>query len=168
MKLKFSQLYGPDHDGRWTRYLTRIIIGPYMLHRFDRGDADPDPHDHPWDFWTFPLTSYVEETTDPSTMQKRRNIVPAFQWSFRPAEYTHRVLGRFDRHATSKALADDVLLPGNSVSDCFRFNDKPIWTIVKREGRRRQWGFLKTRDGKTCWTFWDDYVNNGGRNTDCE
>ena len=55
-----STIWGKDaeHD---TPYMTRWWIGRLRLHVFHRGDQDPDPHDHPWDFWTFPFTPYVEE-----------------------------------------------------------------------------------------------------------
>ena len=40
-----------------SKYMTRVWFGRLRVHVFYRGDADADPHDHPWDFWTFPLTS---------------------------------------------------------------------------------------------------------------
>ncbi len=56
----WNTIYGRagEHD---TPYMTRAWLKQLRLHIFHRGDADPDCHDHPWDFWTFPLTSYVEE-----------------------------------------------------------------------------------------------------------
>lgn len=71
-----------------TPYLTRIILGPLRIHVFHRGDADPDCHDHPADFWTFPLVSYVEGFPDGST-----RIVKAFRLHHRRAEFAHRVIG---------------------------------------------------------------------------
>src|SRR4051812_39357096 len=100
--LGFETIYGVDgeHD---TPFLTRVRLGRLRMHVFHRGDADPDCHDHPWDFWTFPLTSYVEEVVDLATLRMRRQVVPAARWSYRPAEHTHRVLGRYDRLATMEA-----------------------------------------------------------------
>lgn len=51
------------HDGE--PYMTRFWFWRFRIHRFHRGDKDQDCHDHPWDFWTFPLTSYVEEVLYP-------------------------------------------------------------------------------------------------------
>ena len=75
-------------------YLTRIgwDVG-LKLHIFHRGDKDPDFHDHQWDFWTFPLTSYVEEVLQHDGTVKRE-IVRAFRLHRRPAEHRHRVVGR--------------------------------------------------------------------------
>lgn len=74
----------------WEPYMTRLRIGRFRLHIFHRGDLDPDPHDHPFDFWTFPLASYPEE------VEGEIRIVKAFRLHYRPANYTHRVLSRED------------------------------------------------------------------------
>lgn len=151
-------IYGAEgeHD---TPYLTRFWIGRLRLHIFHRGDADPDCHDHPWDFWTFPLTSYVEEVAvraveqqgswQRGTWAREVNVVPAFRWTFRPATHTHRVIGPVDWG-----------LP-------WLFPTK-IVTIVWRGRTSRKWGFLKNRDGKWCWIGWRDYVFAGGKHAPCE
>ena len=113
-------VWGKDGETR-SPMVTRAWIGRLRLHIFWRGDNDPDCHDHPWPFWTFPLTPYVEEFvlagivglihdghsewTDKDHHGVTRNsteieyrairIVPAWRWSFRRATYTHRVLGRY-------------------------------------------------------------------------
>lgn len=103
-----------------TPYMTRVWVGRLRLHIFHRPDHDPDCHDHPWDFWTFPIWpphGYVEEVVDGDlaflarestvvagsefrvmqrdTRQKahRRQIVPALSVSYRAATHCHRVLG---------------------------------------------------------------------------
>ena len=60
-----SVIYGKE-DEHATPYMTRYWIGRLRLHIFHRGDQDPDCHDHPWDFWTFPFTPYVEEVAEPT------------------------------------------------------------------------------------------------------
>lgn len=142
-----------------TPYMTRILCGRLRLHIFHRGDADPDCHDHPWDFWTFPLTAYVEEVVTRKLEADRdydawtpraliyssaRRVVPALRWSFRPAEHMHRVIGRADGR-TGKVV-----------------------TVVWQGKPRRKWGFLRNRDGKWCWTPWKDYVFGGGKHAPCE
>lgn len=92
------RLYGREAGSR-TLYMTRIKALPklfghrLMVHVFHRGDEDVSPHDHPFAFWTFPLTSYVEQVFDTNTGRYRFQIVPRFRWSFRQAEHLHRVIG---------------------------------------------------------------------------
>lgn len=58
-----SVIYGKADEYR-TPYMTRYWFGRLRLHIFHRGDQDEDCHDHPWDFWTFPFHSYVEEVVE--------------------------------------------------------------------------------------------------------
>lgn len=159
-------IYGADSPDRpETPYMTRIWLGRLRLHIFHRGDVDPDCHDHPWDFWTFPLNSYVEEVAtrltpfpapvvdtpkgprfDHIEFATTRQVVPAWRWTFRPAEHCHRVLGPERRH--------------------WLWGTK-IVTFVWRGEARRSWGFLKSRDGRWCWQFWKDYVYGGGKDAPC-
>lgn len=117
-------------DAKNDPYMFRLWVGRLRLHVFYRGDADPDCHDHPWDFWTFPLTPYVEEVvvdrnpyegvTDQNSAsielaivegtlplhKKVLQVVPAFRLSFRPATHCHRVLGRWNgRHMRLEGYA---------------------------------------------------------------
>ena len=162
-------VYGVDDD---EPYMTRYWFGRLRLHIFHRGDNDPDPHDHPWDFWTFPLTSYVEEVIASDFADNVRShrsnwisheagyrrIVKAFRLHFRPATYTHRVIGRYagwNKDFTGAMPTIDIA-PGKIV------------TIVWRGGGGRKWGFLKNRDGQWCWIPWKEYVFNGGKHGPCK
>lgn len=175
-------IYGVDreHD---QPYMTRYWFGRLRLHIFHRGDNDPDPHDHPWNFWTFPLTSYVEEVINPIAVEavtdrgsiwigeahrlagwsehiiRYRQVVPAWRWTYRPATHTHRVIGRYDgsRHIQ---VNDGPWEPGEVPGK--------IVTIVWRGGGKRKWGFLKNRDGRWCWVPWRKYVYEGGKHGPCE
>jgi len=40
--------------------LTAVSLGRLCLCIYHRCDAFVSPHDHPYDYWTFPLTTYVE------------------------------------------------------------------------------------------------------------
>lgn len=117
-------IWGADQ----SPYLTRVSLGPLRLHVFHRGDKDPDCHDHPADFWTFPLVSYIEEYIAPVGGLRRR-IVKAFRLHRRRAEFAHRVIGP-------------------------AVGEGQIATIVWWGRRRREWGF-RTRDG---WIGWREYV----------
>lgn len=157
-----------NEDG--GRYMTRYWIGRLRLHVFHRGDYDPDCHDHPWDFWTFPLTSYVEEvlhehrqtymakdTPPPKKFFRTSEVVKAFRLHFRPAEHCHRVLGALkEGYAGDRPPAQAVDL------------DKKIVTIVWQAGVRRKWGFWKDREGRWCWQGWKEYILAGGKHSPCE
>lgn len=140
-------IYGVDgeHD---TPYMTRYWIGRLRLHIFYRGDADPDPHDHPWWFITFPLTSYVEEIYEPLSGFRSQRVVKRFRFHYRPAEFAHRVLGAW-------AGWSHVMTPGQR-----------IFTIVWRGSGQRKWGFWRTDCPK--WVPWKVYVSGGGKHAPCE
>lgn len=177
----FNRIYGAQDDGTRTLYMTRAWLGRLRFHLFHRGDADPDCHDHPWGFWTFPLRSYVEEYLEPRIETRfgplgsfnpdlglgeressttrvyyvpQLRIVRAFRLHYRPAVYRHRVLGAYAGTRPS-----------------FQINWKReglVPTIVWRERASRPWGFTKLRDGKWCWVPWITYVYEGGKNAPCE
>lgn len=185
-----------DRQGKGTALMTRYWIGRLRLHIFYRGDADQDCHDHPWDFWTFPLTPYVEEvvtrtTPWPATVvdtpeglrfvpieyDKTFKVVPAFRLSFRPATYVHRVMGRYAGNAWDDFQEEIVeKVPAKTVNATYRYTPywypplegKRIITIVWRSRSKRTWGFLKNRDGRWCWQIWKDYIRDGGNSTPCE
>lgn len=163
LDIEARTLYGRDADD-WTPYMSQLIVGRLRFHLFWRGDEDPDPHDHPWEFWTFPLRSYVEEVTDPETHERKRKLVTAFHWHHRPATYTHRVLWPA-KVWHDRARERRLRLPKGSF---YHRERGPIPTIVWTGPKTRSWGFLKTREGKWCWVAWRDYIFNGGKNAPCE
>lgn len=136
-------------------YLTRVKLGfGFYLHIFHRGDADRWPHDHPWDFWTFPLRGYEEEVwvgdgilwpwpaesyhihAHPEGGFYYIRRVRAFRWHKRRAEHRHRVI--WDR----------------------RKKRGPLVTLVWHEPKRRHWGFWIR--GRT-FVHWTHYVNSVSR-----
>ncbi len=94
---------------------TLHILGGLKVHKYFRGDNDTNPHDHPWDFYTFPLTGYVEEVLDENGILQV-NLVKPWRLHYRPAEYIHRLVGREDL-------------------------DGPWLTVVWECRNRRNWGF---------------------------
>lgn len=176
--LGFNHIYDRTAHPDAGPYMTRAWLGRLRLHIFWRGDADPDCHDHPWDFWTFPLRPYVEEVVrKPSGLwfspgedegqpegwdteyRTYRQVVPAWRWTFRPATHTHRVLGPWDGEWELDWHSDDLSKP----------SVKPgtIVTLVWRSKPSRSWGFLRNRDGNWCWTDWREYVFAGGKDAPC-
>lgn len=155
-------------------YMTRFWVGRLRLHIFHRGDHDPDCHDHPWDFWTFPLTSYVEEVLHPhrdtyllkdhpppARFYRTLEVVKAWRWHARPAEHCHRVLGSFEGYPPSG------MFPG-AIKDTPKIGNRRIVTIVWQCGVRRKWGFWKNREGRWCWQPWKEYILAGGKNAPCD
>lgn len=117
-----SRFYGRQG----TAYMSRVHLSEnYKLQFFHRGDEDPDPHDHPWDFWTFPFVSYYEEWWRPSGVDGKLapeiRKVRAFRWHFRRAEHLHRVLGTEPYFDPDKR--------------------QRIVTLMRRDTKRREWGF---------------------------
>ena len=123
-------------------YMTRVELGRARIHVFHRPDADPDMHDHPGDFVTFPLVSYVEEIQHPwSRGHMKRRLVRAFRPHFRRAELAHRVLGAWNGEWHD----------GEPVAD----RRKQVATLVWKGRNRREWGF-HTPNG---WVPWQEYVS---------
>jgi hypothetical protein len=110
--------------------------GP-RIHIFWRGDDDPNCHDHPADFWTFPLTSYMEAFLDSSGNMDVR-VVKAFRLHRRKAEFAHLLLGRF---GPTRAPRWDAR--------------SPIVTLVWWGKKRREWGFHTPKG----WVPWRTYTN---------
>lgn len=124
-----------------TRWILRIACWELRLHKFFRGDDDRAPHDHPFDFWTFPLTTYSEEVFplpeyDPLdgevwAAEPFMRHVRRFRAHHRPAYFRHIVHGRVDR------------------------KNKPFYTIVlARRRRERKWGFWPTPTTFVYWKLW--------------
>jgi hypothetical protein len=124
---------GERYMSRWLAYLTPARDWSLRLHKFWRGDDLRAPHDHPFDFWTFPLTSYVEDVYSrglwPGWIIKRRTV-KAFRWHYRPASFKHIVIGRAD---------------GKTI---------PFFTICVARERERRWGFWTT---PTTFVPWREY-----------
>lgn len=188
---KWHTINDPTRGGK--PYMTRIIMGRLRLHVFHRSDLDADPHDHPWDFWTFPLRSYVEEVAIPvggylsgprageSKFEVRRFVVKAFRWHFRPAEHRHRVIGRYAGYLQGPAYDNlpDGLFKSATADEANAAmasdtgyqavaDDGKIITIVWRGKMRRIWGFWKSRLGRWCWQRFDKYIWEGGKSQPCE
>ena len=129
------------------KYLTRIFIWRLRLHIFHRGDDDPDCHDHPWGFYTFPFNSYWEEVLEEIEGEYKiiSNVVTRFRWHYRPATYCHRVVG-----------------PLNT-------KRKKIITLVWREAFQRKWGFkVVCSPNKIDWIYWREYLWGGGKEKACQ
>lgn len=128
-----------DYMERW------ILVHPWgtvRLHHILRGDADPDPHDHPWSFVSIILAgSYLEEvwTEVPPTGSGRW---PAYANDGRWLSHWVRPLRFWPRYVPAARLHRLRL-------------DAPVWTLVFTGNRVRRWGFA-TKGG---WVPWKEYTS---------
>jgi hypothetical protein len=171
MLFKRFTVWDREHGDR-TPYQTRVTLGALRLHIFHRADRDPDWHDHPWWFITFPFHSYVEQVLSPVVHEEvvgngnsewtvfdddnglhfhsseiqyvRLQIVRRFRFHYRPSTHAHRIVGRF---AGFTAAGYPLFVP-----------DEKIVTLVWRGPKVREWGFIRrSRLGRWCWEHWQSY-----------
>lgn len=133
--------WGRDGE-HWTPYRTQIRLFPKtpwgqpMLHIFWRPDGDPDCHDHPWGFWTYPFIAYKEVRIEEDGSQRFHAVRP-YQWHWRPATYRHRIY-------RAMVGADDR---------------KEIVTFVWKMPGERNWGFwIMETSGDYRFVTWQDYI----------
>lgn len=144
MKIFNRVIYGVDGEHE-TPYVRQVQFGRLRLHMFYRGDADPDYHDHPWWFITFPLTSYLEEVYHPDGNWVETRIVKRFHFHYRSAKFAHRLICRIDKGQVSSGR---------------------VYTVVWRGSGERDWGFW--RPSCPDWIPWRHYVYEGGKHAACE
>lgn len=164
-KLPFVECVYGRHDGRWTLYRTLVKLmpmtrwGQLRLHVFHRGDGDTCLHDHPSDFWTLPLTSYVENVRwelEPGSFCSARRIVRALRLHKRPAEYAHRLLGRWSGRLVLGDIiyyvpaADDGVFPVEGPE----VQSGAVVTLAWWKPKRRLWGFWVG----PRWVPWRAYI----------
>jgi hypothetical protein len=186
-----SRIMGAEGDHE-TVYMTRIWMGPLRFHIFHRGDQDPDCHDHPWDFWTFPLVSYVEEVLHP--IRDTIPEIPGSKLVFRKVEGVDEIYREYE-NGDEAFVTRDRYYRRLEVVEAFKIHHRPathqhrvlgafdprfysqkqrvfppanIPTIVWRGPVRRPWGFTKERNGRWCWVAWKKYVYDGGKHGPCE
>lgn len=114
--------------GNGTTFLVRYTLlkterFAIRLHHFLRSDEDKCLHDHPWPFVSIILRGGYYEETEEGTHWRRRGSVLR-----RPAEWRHRVLIPYGRHA---------------------------WTLVITGTECRNWGFW-TNEGWRSWRIFLD------------
>lgn len=165
-------IYGKDKTYP-DPYLTRWRWGRLAVHVFHRGDNDPDMHDHPADFWTFPLVGYYEELPRVVPAGKsewwcgvrytegqryiRHRLVDPFRWHFRPAETQHRVL--FPQRADAGFFITNTMYgiqPWAQAKQALW----PIVTVVWWGRSRRPWGFWTRESGE--FIPWRQYIFGDG------
>lgn len=174
--LRLEQIDGHD-DAPYLRrwHITPMIpeLGQLLVHRFQRGDHDDDPHDHSFSFWTLPLTTYVELVMDKDGLLWPE-VVDAWVPHYRLWSHTHMVLGPaadIDMEALNAFCAHQRINGAGFSRFCVH---KPFTTLLWRSPRRRSWGFwpvLSEREadeerviwphltaGQRAFRVWHDYI----------
>lgn len=116
----------------------RLIMCPWgsvYLHAFIRPDDDPDPHDHPWNFWSLILWGgYVEEI---SVFDDNGQRVSVQEIVRRPLSIRRTMRGDFHR-----------------VKSLLR---SPTWTVIVTGPYLGTWGFFNR--SLRQWVHWRDYLD---------
>lgn len=189
-----NRIYGED-GAHETPYMTRAWLGRLRLHIFHRGDQDPDCHDHPWGFWTFPLRSYMEEVLEERVETRfvpDQPVLAGYDPNGDPVWLEHRSIGGgttvrtvyFERRLQvvkafrlhyrpashkHRVLGLAVRSPHTTVDNHWSVKHVgTIPTIVWTERPSRSWGFYKERFGRWCFVPWKDYVFGGGKSAPCD
>lgn len=122
----------PCRSGEPYLFRRRLIQTPWFgvyLHDIFEPDAQPDPHDHPWTFWSFVLRgTYVEQLHHIPWVDHTQYRVQTWKrWSLHKMnrETAHRIT-----HAT----------PG-------------LKTLIFVGKRQRDWGFFTSWG----WIPWQEY-----------
>lgn len=127
-----SRVYS-SYDGERLPYLSRLVLGRLRFHWFHRGDGCDSVHDHPFDFWTFPLWGYWEYeclldwNDEPIVFPVLSRYVAPFCLHDRKAEHTHRVRGRVTKSGQETSRSP--------------WYKRWFFTIVWAGKRRRSWNF---------------------------
>jgi hypothetical protein len=123
MPRRWGLLSGIDIGADGDPYLDRLrlIETPWFavfLHHIHRPDKDPDPHDHPWTFWSWVIAGSYAEYVWPDKREEDRWFERSRpRWSL--------------RHLNRKAA--------HLISEI----DGPLWTVVVTgpSGGSESWGF---------------------------
>jgi hypothetical protein len=81
-------------DGRPQISRLRLVSTPLfsvMLHRIHTADQDPDPHDHPWWFWSFVLCGGYTELVYTSRNSAGARVHRRGSAHFMPRHKAHRI-----------------------------------------------------------------------------
>lgn len=124
-------------------YLTKVTLWRGLrLHIFWRGDKETVCHDHPNDFWTFPLVPYIEQYIAVDGLPAYR-VVRAFRLHRRKAEFAHRVVASFEGFGRG----DGCIWPIRGT--------RPIVTLLWWCKPRRAWGFHTDKG----WVPWEQFTD---------
>jgi hypothetical protein len=128
-KLLNARDFGTIEDPYLDRL--RIVQTPLFgiyLHHIHRADKDPDPHDHPWGFFSLVLSGWYTEHV---WLDKRNAVNPRWHTTRHRERWSLRMLRRRSAHIITEIGA-------------------PLWTLVITGPDRDEWGFW-TQAGYVPW-----------------
>lgn len=122
-------LHGDVHYMR--RYICTTPLGSLRLHITHRPDSSPDPHTHPWPFWSLLLRGWYAHQYTPDIIDSR-----------------------FHRHTrTAPSL---MRFPADAVHRIVAVSGKPAVTLVITPPTSKRWGFYSGEDG---FVEFSEYLN---------
>ena len=134
-------------------YFGQLWLWRFRLHWFLKDEPGEAFHDHSWNFWTFPLRSYIEEVIDTETGAVKVEIVRAFRLHYRRAEHAHRYRGRY---AGQWQDGFPVSSPGTVI------------TLAFRSGIKREWFYWRLNKGKVRRYRWRPWLKRVGHMPETE
>jgi len=142
---------GPTNS---TVYLVRFIpfkskLCSLYIHRFMRSDAD-DPHDHPWNFWTYVISGgYTEVCYD-----RMKPAVEGGQFT----KYWTKTIKRREVGTLARRHAHDIHQV--VVDRPYEMNELKLapFTFCLIGPRFREWGFWTLADNGGTFTDWRKYL----------
>lgn len=145
------EVVGPEVDP----YMWKIRLGfGFQVHVFFRMDKDA-PHDHPYDFWTFPFVDYIEEYLH-TVPEGRNEYYRHVRYDAGERYLRHREVSAWRRHDRKAEMVHRILYPAYtkidgwgveySMSEGYKKAGAlsarwPIVTLIRHGKRRRDWGF---------------------------
>lgn len=155
--------YAPVSDSG-SVFMDRYAIGRLWVHIFRRADKDVFYHDHEWDFYTFPLKSYVEEVlvvADKDLWYEnkrvlkgeryvRHDIVRAWRWHKRKAEHAHRIVATYHMRRWPESGYRPIYW--NMIPSAWdKSSNWPVITICWKGKPRRNWGAWQKSPHSGAW-----------------
>jgi len=147
-----------------TVYLVRYIVhkskfGCIYIHRFMRSDAD-DPHDHPWNFWTYVVSGGYTEIFYDKTKQvtEAGTRSDGIRYSIFHALWVEKFNKRKPGSIAYRKATDIHQVVVDKSRNMDEIEEAP-YTICLMGPRRRDWGFwLKPLKG-TGFLDWREYLS---------
>jgi len=121
-----DQIIGREECPYLRRRILHIGFWSVRYHVFYRSDEERALHDHPWAFWTFPLSPYDEHYIDKWHEEAYREV-KRFRLYLRRHGFTHRVVTH---------------------------EGQPARTLIFTHRKKSTWGFYDKTRGFMHWREW--------------